>query len=347
MTRTGLALVGASIPFGDKTGLEHVSLEVSRGETLALLGPSGVGKTSILRALAGLAPVSSGAILVDGRDVTSVRAEHRGVVYMHQSPSLFPHLTVLDNVTFPMDVRGVAKPAARERALALLDRVQMRFAATRAPATLSGGQRHRVALARALAAEPAVLLLDEPFASLDPELRADVRTAVVEILARGRGPAVVLVTHDVDEAAGIADRVAILLNGRIVQVGSPAELLAAPHSVAIARFLGLANLIPGIRNDGIVSSDIATFERSGPSGAVSIVARAGALRVRAGVTGSSPGTVRRVLNRVGGIAIECDVGDRQIIVVPEPGFQPTPGASVEFVVDAASLHVIEEPLKPT
>ena len=174
---------------------------------MALLGPSGVGKTSLLRAIAGLGTLSSGTVLVDGRDVTAAPPDGRGIVYMHQSPSLFPHLSVLDNVAFPLEVRGVSRSeAARPTAAELLARVQLRPAASRPPSTLSGGQRHRVALARALAADPAVLLLDEPFASLDPELRAEVREAVVDLLERGEGPAVVLVTHDVDEAAGLADR---------------------------------------------------------------------------------------------------------------------------------------------
>jgi putative spermidine/putrescine transport system ATP-binding protein len=348
MSGSGLALVRAQIPFGDRAGLDDVNLEVARGQRLALLGPSGVGKTSVLRAVAGLGPVSSGAVLVDGRDVTTAPPERRGVVYMHQSPFLFPHLTVLDNVTFPLDIRGVPKIEARASGLELLDRVQMRFAAEREPATLSGGQRHRVALARALAAEPAVLLLDEPFAALDPELRADVRTAVIEILARGAGPAVVLVTHDVDEAAGIADRLAVLLNGRIAQVGPAAELLAAPSSVAIARFLGLPNLIAGVRDGrGVVSSAVGSFQRSGPAGPVTVISRAGALRARAGDTASAAGTVWRVLDQVGGVAVVCDVGGQRVLAVPEPGFQPIPGSPIDLVVDAASLHVIDEHLNRT
>lgn len=347
MTVSGLALVRAHIPFGGSAGLEELSLEVERGERLALLGPSGVGKTSVLRAAAGLLRISSGAVFVDGRDVTTAPPERRGVVFMHQSPFLFPHVTVLDNVTFPLDVRGVPKRDARARGLELLDRVQMKFAAARSPTTLSGGQRHRVALARALAADPAVLLLDEPFAALDPELRAEVRTAVVEILARGSGPAVVLVTHDVDEAAGIADRMAVLLSGRIVQAASAAELLAAPRSVAIARFLGLPNLVPGVRDGrGVVSCGVATFQREGRAGAVTVVARAGALRVRSGAAGSAAGTVWRVLDRVGGVTIVCDVAGQRVVAVPEPGFQPTAGSPIDLAVDSASLHVIDEQLHP-
>ena len=346
--RAGLEVVHARIPFGDRPGLDDVSVQVANGERLALLGPSGAGKTSLLRAIAGLIPLSAGSVLVDGRDVTTTPPERRGIVYMHQAPSLFPHVSVLDNVAFPLDIRGVPRAQARDRARELLDRVQLQFAAGRAPATLSGGQRHRVALARALAADPAVLLLDEPFASLDPELRADVRTAVVQMLADGNAPAVVLVTHDVDEAAGLADRLSVLLNGGIAQVGSPAELLGAPRSVAIARFLGLPNLIAGIRDQqGIVSSPIGTFPRPGAAGAVTVVARAGVLRVRSGTSGSAAGTAVRVLDRVGGVAIVCDVAGQHLLAVPEPGFQPAAGCPVDVVVDSSALHVIDEPLRRT
>ena len=345
MTRSGLELRHVRVPFGDKAGLDDVTLQVPRGERVALLGPSGVGKTSLLRAIAGLGVLSSGAVVVDGRDVGSLPPERRGVVYMHQSPSLFPHVSVLDNVAFPLEVRGVTKRAARATALELLDRVRMGFAAARPPSTLSGGQRHRVALARALAAEPAVLLLDEPFASLDPELRAEVREAVIEILEHGNGPAVMLVTHDVDEAAGVADRLVVLLEGRVAQVGLPADLLASPRSVAVARFLGIPNLIRGMRDErGVVSCAIATFEQPGAAGPVAVVVSAGMLRIRAGQRDGPAGTVTAVLHRVAGVAVRCDVGGESLLAVPEPGIDVAIGATVHVAVDTRALHVVDEPL---
>jgi putative spermidine/putrescine transport system ATP-binding protein len=333
------------VPFGDRTGLDDVTLAVARGERVALLGPSGVGKTSLMRAIAGLGVLSSGAVLVDGRDVAGQPPERRGVVYMHQSPSLFPHLSVADNVAFPLHVRGVARHAARATAFELLERVRMGFAAARSPSTLSGGQRHRVALARALAAEPAVLLLDEPFASLDPELRAEVRDAVVEILDRGNGPAVMLVTHDVDEAAGVADRLVVLLEGRVRQVGLPADVLSSPQSVAVARFLGIPNLIRGVRDErGVVTSALGRCERPGAAGPVAVVARAGMLRIPAGDHGGLTGTVTAVLHRVDGVAALCDVGGERLLAVPDPGANLVVGATVHVFVDSRALHVIDEPL---
>jgi putative spermidine/putrescine transport system ATP-binding protein len=345
--RTGLQLVDAQVPFGHKTGLEGVTLEVARGERVALLGPSGVGKTSLLRAIAGLGTLRSGTVLVDGRDVTAAPPDGRGIVYMHQSPSLFAHLSVLDNVAFPLEVRGVSRSEARSAAAELLARVQLRPAASRAPSTLSGGQRHRVALARALAADPAVLLLDEPFASLDPELRAEVREAVVDLLQRGEGPAVVLVTHDVDEAAGLADRLVVLLHARIAQMGVPAEVLAAPRSVAVARFLGLPNLMRGIRDErAIVTCALGVFDRPGRPGPVVVTARSGSLRVRARQGGAPIGVVRGVLDRVGGTVVRIEVNGEQLLALPEPGTECSVGAMVEVVVDPISLHVIDQRDEP-
>jgi putative spermidine/putrescine transport system ATP-binding protein len=340
---SGLELSQASVPFGDRAGLEDITLDVARGERAALLGPSGVGKTSLLRAIAGLGTLSSGAVRVDGRDVTALPPERRGIVYMHQSPSLFQHMSVLDNVAFPCEVRGVSRSTACDKAMELLDRVKLRSAAARAPATLSGGQRHRVALARALAADPAVLLLDEPFASLDPTLRAEVREAVVGLLHRGDGPAVVLVTHDVDEAAALADRLIVLLQGRIAQTGAPADVLAFPQSVAIARFLGLPNVMRGVRDTcGAVTCALGTFDRPGAPGPVVVVARAGTLRVRPGERGLATGTVRGVLERIDGTLVRVDIHGEPVLAVPEPGRPAPVGSQVDVLFDPASLHVIDE-----
>ena len=221
VTGSGLELRHARVPFGDKAGLDDVTLLVARGERVALLGPSGVGKTSLLRAIAGLGTLSSGTVLVDGRDVTAAAAGtprrrlHAPVPVALSARQRGRQRRVSARRSRRREARRASDRARTSRARAAWDSPRRG-----PPSTLSGGQRHRVALARALAAEPAVLLLDEPFASLDPELRAEVREAVVEILERGNGPAVVLVTHDVDEAAGVADRLVVLLDGRIAQVGA-------------------------------------------------------------------------------------------------------------------------------
>jgi ABC-type sulfate/molybdate transport systems ATPase subunit len=199
-----------------------------------------------------------------------------------------------------------------------------------------------VALARALAANPSVLLLDEPFSTLDPELRADVREAVVDLLERAEGPAVVLVTHDVDEAAGLANRLVVLMQGRIAQAGCPAELLASPRSVAIARFLGLPNLMRAVRDQrGAVTCALGAFDVPGPAGPVVVAARGGAVRVRARQGGAPVGIVRAVLDRVHGTVVQIDVSGERLLAVPEPDLQLAVGASVDVLVDPSGLHVID------
>lgn len=219
-----------------------IDLAIARGETVALLGPSGAGKSSLLRAIAGLVP-AVGEISIAGRRVTEVPAEARRAVYLHQTPRLFPHLDVAGNVGFPMVLRGQPRAEQAQQTQALLQLVQLDGFGARDVAALSGGERQRVALARAIAASPEVLLLDEPFTALDPSLRTDVRNALARILERAT-PATILVTHDADEAAALATRIAVLLNGRMAQIASPSTLFRSPASLEVARFLGAENCWP-------------------------------------------------------------------------------------------------------
>jgi putative spermidine/putrescine transport system ATP-binding protein len=240
----GLALSDLMVPFGAQAGLASISMQVARGERVVVLGPSGAGKSTLLRAVAGLAPVTRGRIEVNGRDVGALPAERRDAVYLHQTPVLFPHLSVGENVAFPLRVRGQARDAVRRRVAEALAAVQLPGLEHRRPASLSGGQRHRVALARAIAARPAVLLLDEPLSALDPSLRDDVRDAIARAHAES-GAAMLLVTHDLEDAGLLGDRVAVLLDGRVAQLDSPAALFARPATLAVARFLGLFQELRG------------------------------------------------------------------------------------------------------
>lgn len=221
-----LLVQGLAVPFGAGPGLRDVSFDVAAGERFVVLGASGAGKTSLLRALAGLSPVTAGTIALGGK-----------AIYLHQTPVLFPHLTVYENVAFPLRVRGRRESEIDSRVRAALASVHMGGFAPRVPRTLSGGQAHRVALARAVVARPALLLLDEPLSSLDPTLREDMRRTILGLQSDWDG-ALVIVTHDLDEMTALADRVAVLLDRRIAQIASPAELLSRPASLAIARFLG-------------------------------------------------------------------------------------------------------------
>jgi putative spermidine/putrescine transport system ATP-binding protein len=333
---TGLEVLEAQVRFGRLPGLEGLSLQVARGERVALVGPSGGGKTSLLRAIAGLDALAGGRIVVGGHDVTAAAPEARRVVYLHQAPSLFPHLSVLDNVAFPLEVRGTDRVAARRRAHVLLEGVGLAPLAARRGASLSGGQRHRAALARALAAEPEVLLLDEPFAALDPALRAEVRDTVVALLD-ARGPAVVLVTHDIDEASGFAHRLAVLLDRRLVQVAPPTDLLRAPASVDVARFLGIPNIVRGVRDgDGTFVSPLGRCPSLGATGAAVLVARPDAIV-------ASPGGewfIESRHERIGGTVLRVRREELVVTVTPVRGGELRVGDRVRLEVDMARAHII-------
>jgi putative spermidine/putrescine transport system ATP-binding protein len=231
--------------------LDGVDLTIEPGEFLALLGPSGCGKTTALRSLAGLELVTAGSILVDGDDIASMPANRRDMGVVFQSYSLFPHLTVAENVEFGLRMRRVARDERRHRAQESLDLVGLGHLADRYAHQLSGGQQQRVALARALVTRPRVLLLDEPLSALDAKVRVQLRDEIRRIQIE-LGITTVFVTHDQEEALAVADRVAVMRAGRVEQVGTPEELYGAPATAFVAQFVGLSNRIPGTVRGGVV-----------------------------------------------------------------------------------------------
>ena len=237
MSSTGLHCEQLSRRVGDRLLLDRLSLSVAPGESLALLGPSGCGKTTTLRLLAGLDPVSGGRIQLDGEDVTDRPAGQRQVAMVFQSYALYPHLSVLGNLELGLEVRGIAAAERRQRIAEVLDLLQLEGLELRRPAQLSGGQRQRVALARALLRQPRLMLLDEPMSNLDAQLRDQLRPELRALLQRAGHP-VVYVTHDQQEAMGLADRIAVLDGGVLQQVGTPQELYHRPANLFVARFLG-------------------------------------------------------------------------------------------------------------
>ena len=228
--------------FGAFTAIPNLSLTINPGELVTLLGPSGCGKTTTLRMLAGLEHPTTGRILISGKDVTMLPANERDVSMVFQSYALFPHMNALDNIAYGLESSGLKKKEARERAEEGLKLVGLGGFGHRLPAELSGGQQQRVAVARALVLEPQVLLLDEPLSNLDARLRRRVRTEIRELQQR-LGFTAVYVTHDQDEALAVSDRVVIMKDGDIAQVGSPRELYEAPASAFIADFMGEANIV--------------------------------------------------------------------------------------------------------
>jgi ABC-type Fe3+/spermidine/putrescine transport system ATPase subunit len=233
-----------SLHFGSHRVLDGFNLRVRQGELVALLGPSGSGKTTVIRTLAGFLTPSEGAVLLSGREVTHVPAHKRGIGVVFQSYALFPHMNVVDNLAYSLKVKRLGRAAIKRRCHELLELVRLEGVGAKRPAQLSGGQQQRVALARALAMDPKVLLLDEPLSNLDANLRRDVGEEIRR-LQRSTGTTAILVTHDRQEAFGMADRIAVLRDGRIEQLGSPRELYTKPASAFMARFVGEANLVHG------------------------------------------------------------------------------------------------------
>lgn len=240
MERTPLLeLKGIRKRFGELEVLRGVDLALYPGEILALLGPSGCGKTTLLRVVAGLEAPDAGRVFLEGRDITGLPPEKRGIGFVFQDYALFPHLTALGNVAF-----GLRGKDRLERARKALERVGMTLFQDRRPGELSGGQQQRVALARALAPGPKLVLLDEPFSSLDAGLRAATREEVRKVL-KETGTAALLVTHDQEEALSFADRLGVMRGGQILQVGTPEEVYLRPKTPFVAQFLGRTNLLPG------------------------------------------------------------------------------------------------------
>lgn len=233
-----IELVEISKTLGDVAALRDVSLTVAPGEFVAVLGPSGCGKTTLLRAIGGYLLIDRGSIRLGGNDVTSKPPEARRVGMVFQDYALFPHMTVLENVEFGLKMRGAAAAERREKARAVLALTGMDGTEQRRPAELSGGQQQRVAVARAIAHEPEALLLDEPLANLDRNVRLRLRDELRQLQQRLKIPTI-LVTHDQEEALGVADRTAIMNQGRIVQVGGAFDLTMNPVDPFVTDFLGL------------------------------------------------------------------------------------------------------------
>ena len=230
--------------FGETTAVNDISLDIARGEIFALLGSSGCGKSTLLRVLSGFETPSSGRVWLGGQDVTDLPPNERPMNMMFQSYALFPHMNVWENVAFGLKRDGVGKAEIAQRVEAMLQLVQLQNFAKRNPHQLSGGQQQRVALARSLVKRPQLLLLDEPLGALDKKLREQTQVELVNIIKQV-GVTCVMVTHDQDEAMTMADRIAVMSEGRLLQVGSPSEVYEYPNCRFVADFVGNVNLFDG------------------------------------------------------------------------------------------------------
>jgi spermidine/putrescine transport system ATP-binding protein len=245
MTQPDVVLRNVTKQFAGVTAVDNVSLEIEDGEFFAMLGPSGCGKTTTLRMIAGFEQPTDGEILIKGQAVQGIPAYHRPVNTVFQDYALFPHMTALENVAFGLEMRGIARKEALKRAAGALEMVQLPQVGKRKPSQMSGGQQQRVALARALVNEPAVLLLDEPLGALDLKLRKAMQFELKEMQTE-LGITFIFVTHDQEEAMTMANRIAVMSEGKMLQVGTPTEIYETPVNRFVADFIGETNFIEGV-----------------------------------------------------------------------------------------------------
>jgi iron(III) transport system ATP-binding protein len=343
MTAAGVEIERVSFGYGRTRVLEDVSLSIRKGEFFAFLGPSGSGKTTLLRLVAGFGTPESGRILIGGRDATREPPWARNVGLVFQSYALWPHMTVAQNVAFGLERRRVPRAERDRRVKGALDLVGLGHLAERRPSQLSGGQQQRVAIARTLAIEPEVLLLDEPLSNLDAGLRAGVRAELVE-LQRRLGLTTILVTHDQEEANAAADRMAVLNEGRVLQVGAPAELYDRPADRFVAGFLGTANLIDGVvENGGFRAGALAFPITEAPPGRATLALRPQAIAIRRD-GGGTPAHVRRAEFLGGLVRYTLDLGEGISVTAEEPhlrGRTPlAPGTAIGLSLDPAQASLL-------
>jgi len=328
-----LAVEAATVRFGATVALDDVDLRVEPGETVVVLGASGSGKSTLLRSIAGLQSMDEGRVLLDGVDVTARPTHRRGIGMMFQDHALFPHLDVGANVAFGPRMAGMAQGAIGERVAGLLEMVGLPRSTGRSVQTLSGGEQQRVALARALAADPAVLLLDEPLGALDRPLRERLVGELRGLFAR-LGVTVVAVTHDLAEAFVLADRLVVLHEGQVLQAGAPAEVWARPATAQVAALLGFRNVLDLTRS----APDDSPWGDLGPAstGAAAVLVRAEGVRVDP--SGPVEARVEEV-TFVGSLTrIRCSVAGAPDLEAHVAGAEaPSPGSVVRLRIDPEAV----------
>ncbi|ANS79828.1 Thiamin ABC transporter, ATPase component [Serinicoccus hydrothermalis] len=341
-----LELTDLTVTFPGATAVDHVSLQVAQGSVLAVLGPSGCGKSTLLRAVAGLERPSAGSIRWRGTDLSGVPTHERGFALMFQDGQLFAQASVGDNIGYPLRLRGVGRGARASRVAELLELVGLPGYADRRPATLSGGEQQRVALARSLAADPELLLLDEPLSSLDRALRDRLAGDLREILV-STGTTAILVTHDHDEAFSVADRMAVMLQGRIAQEGDSTQVWRAPVSREVAAFIGYDTILEGpaaqtLRDLLDLSADRASGLAASSDRASGLVAlRRSALRVDPG--GSLTGTVRRATTVSDAVHLTVEVERLGRCEALSSELGPQAGDTVALTVDPRGVAALPTP----
>jgi ABC-type Fe3+/spermidine/putrescine transport system ATPase subunit len=341
---TGLALHGLrkTYPGAGQAAVHGLDLTVASGSLTALLGPSGCGKTTTMKLIAGLLSPDAGEVTLDGRSITTLPPERREVTMVFQNPLLFPHLTVAENLAFGLRMRHLPKTEIASRVEAMLARVRLDGLGHRRPAALSGGQQQRAALARALVLRPKVLLLDEPLSNLDPSLRDEMRQ-LISTLQQETGITTLVVTHDQSEAVALADRIALMLDGRLAQHGPPQDFYRRPATLAVARFFGGVNFLPGRSVGGTFHSPIGPLAL--PPGAAEgdciLTIRPEALQFGPGPNARTArveattflGTQTRVTLTLNGVTLRA-------LTSPDQAVALIPGADAPLFLPAESLWLL-------
>lgn len=328
--------------FGKTEVLNHISFEVNEGEMVSLVGPSGSGKTTILRIIAGLTEMTSGALFIDKKDARKMGDRERGTVIVYQDYALFPHMTVSQNIAFGLKVRKVARHQQEEKVKALVNLLHMEGYENRYPRELSGGQKQRVALARALAIEPNVLLLDEPFSSLDTHLRRSMRELIKE-LQRKLSITTILVTHDIEEALMVSDRIAVLLNGQIAQFDTPQNIYTKPAKKIIADFLGGNTMMDGVLHEGILESSFGqVMTETSYSGPVTLMFKQDAASIVSEKSSNLKGIVKDKSYTGKSILYKVVVKDTIMEIVDGPMSKWQVGQEVALDIDTSQLMVFRQ-----
>lgn len=336
-----IELKGLTKRYNGVPAVEQVSMTVEDGELLALVGHSGCGKTTILRMISGLTPPDEGTVWIDGQDITRWKPEEREVVMIFQENLLFPHLTVAENIGFGLKMQGVPRKVRNQKIKELLELMQLPDIGKRYPSQLSGGQQQRVALARALALEPKVLLLDEPLSNLDPKLRDDLRELILN-LHRQLRMTTILVTHDRDEAMMMADRIAVMYYGKMLQIDEPVNIYRHPATREVASLFGQCNFIAGVLKNGVFETEGYRFRVPviRPGGPVEACIRSEHIAIVKPRADGPTGVVTEKKYVGGQAVVKVAVGNLAFIVKGNNYFELDVGSQVSLEIDWSQVSFI-------
>jgi multiple sugar transport system ATP-binding protein len=356
---TGIRLENVTKIYGNVVAVDHANIDIEHGEFFTIIGPSGCGKTTTLRIIAGFEVPEEGKIYFDDRDVTFVKPYERNTAMVFQNYSLWPHMTVYDNIAYGLRLRKVPEDDIRRRVKQVLDLVDLHGLENRYPLQLSGGQQQRVALARALVVEPSVLLLDEPLSNLDAKLRLEMREELRNLQKR-LGITTVYVTHDQLEALSMSDRIAVMNKGKVLQIGTPEELYMRPKSLFVAGFLGRSNLVRGkvvTTRDGLVEVYIPTIKESllavgdNVSGEVMVVMRPESFRLSSRDEMGKPNTFEAKVESSMFLGdkreVRVRVGEEKLVIYLPPEARADTGHTIYISIPTERvmvLPIIEEEL---